>query len=327
MKHVFIVNPAAGKVRPVQEIRSALEALGDSCEYELYETKAPLDATAYVKNWIAEHPGEEVRFYACGGDGTLSEVANGAACVPHASVTCYPCGSGDDFVKYYGGREVFLDLEKLMNAKDESIDLIDIGGRYSINVVNFGFDTKVAKTMIKVKRRKILGGKRAYVTGVVNALLTAMKNTCLVKADGEVLNPKGKMLLCTLACGSYVGGSFYCAPNSDNHDGKIDVTLFTPLSRFTFVKLLPVYTKGEHLDTPKFAKYIHYRRAETIEVEAPEGFSISVDGEIVDGTSFTIRVAPGALRFAVPDGAKLIGARTGEIFGETPCAEEAPAEV
>ena len=315
MKHYFIVNPAAGKQNSVDQLTCEIEKYTDRYDIEIHETVAPHEATEFVRQKCTENPDTELRFYACGGDGTLSEVVNGVVGFENASVTCYPCGSGDDFVKYYGGRENFLNIEALMTAKDDLIDVLSINDRvYSINIINFGFDTKVCKTMIKVRRRKIIGGKRAYVTGVVTALLTAMKNKCEVKADGELLNPKGKILLCTLANGSYVGGSFYCAPRSLNNDGLIDVALFRPLSRFTFVKLLPVYTKGGHLDDPRFRKYFEYRRVKSVSIKAPEGFSLTVDGEILDGTEFTISVLPRALRFAVPSGCTLIGGRSGETI-------------
>ncbi len=317
MKHIFIVNPAAGKVNSADEIREKLAAIGDGYDTEIYETARPKDATEYVRRRWSEAEGEALRFYACGGDGTISEVVNGLVGAPETvSFSCYPCGSGDDFVKYYGGRENFLDLEALMNATEEAIDVLKINDDlYSVNIANFGFDTVVAKTMIKVKRRKIIGGKRAYTTGIVTALIKAMKNKCKVTADGELLNPTGKMLLCTLANASYVGGSFYCAPRAINNDGMMDITLVTPISRFTFIKLLPVYTKGTHLDDKRFEKIITYRRASSVTIEAPEGFSLTVDGEIVDGTRFTVSVLPGAVRIAVPKGAKLIGGRTGEVFG------------
>ena len=319
MKYYFIVNPAAGKQNSVDRLIEEISQYCDRYDIEIHVTTAPSEATEFVRKTCAENPDVNMRFCACGGDGTLSEVVNGAVGFPNASVTCYPCGSGDDFVKYYGGREHFLDIEALLQANDDLIDVLVINDRvYSINIVNFGFDTKVCKTMIKVRRKKIIGGKRAYVTGIVNALITAMKNKCAVTADGELLNPKGKILLCTLANGSYVGGSFYCAPRSVNNDGLIDVALFRPLSRFTFVKLLPVYTKGGHLDDPRFKKYFEYRRVKSVSISAPEGFSLTVDGEILDGTEFTVSVLPKALRFAAPASCTLIGGRSGE---KIPCEE------
>ena len=56
-----------------------------------------------------------MRIYACGGDGTLNEVVNGAAGFDNAAVTCVPKGTGNDFLKLFGPRfrELFYDLEAL----------------------------------------------------------------------------------------------------------------------------------------------------------------------------------------------------------------------
>ena len=303
MKHIFIINPAAGKENAFETIRARLLAGEFGAEYDLYRTQCPGDATSFIRAYCEAHPEEDVRFYACGGDGTLNEVVDGAAGFPNVSVGCYPCGSGNDFVKYYGGAEPFLDLAAQAAATERRIDLIRVGNRYAINAAHFGFDSCVAKTMENVRRKKIIGGKHAYTTGVLVGLLKGMKNDCKVTVDGELLNPSGKLLLCTVCNGQYVGGSYRCAPRSRNDDGLLEVCLVKPVSRVRFVSLVKYYTAGTHLDNPKFEKILTYRRGREIEVEAPEGFVYSFDGELITQNHFTIEVAPGALRFAVPKGA------------------------
>ena len=139
MKHIFIINPTAGSGLYIEELNKKLNALKD-IEWETYTTKGAKDATAFVKSYCSEHK-EPVRFYACGGDGTIKEVADGVVDCPNAEMSCYPCGSGNDFVKCCGGKEAFRDLESLVRIQAQPIDLIKVGDQYSINVVNFGFDT------------------------------------------------------------------------------------------------------------------------------------------------------------------------------------------
>ena len=109
MKHIFVVNPGAGKGMTAPELDTKLKEL--EIEYEIYETVAAKDATRYVRERCES--GEELRFYACGGDGTLKEVMEGTVGFSNASLSCYPVGSGNDFVKCFGGKERFLNLEKL----------------------------------------------------------------------------------------------------------------------------------------------------------------------------------------------------------------------
>ena len=216
MKYIFIINPHAGNGGAVQQIRGQMKVLSEAerSMCSLYETKGEGDATLYVRKYLAENPGEEVRFIACGGDGTLNEVVAGAACEENAGVTCYPCGSGNDFVKIFGGVSNFTDIRRLLSAKNRKIDLLYDGSRYADNVINFGFDTTVAMTVANARARKGRAGVRYYTMGVIRALIHSMRNRFTITADGEVLNPGGEMLLCTIANGQYVGGSFRCAPRA-----------------------------------------------------------------------------------------------------------------
>ena len=301
MKHIFIYNPVAGKNNraAVEQLKAKLAEYEGRLDYELYATKARGDAAAYVRARCEAEPEQPFRFYACGGDGTANEVLHGVVGHDNAAMTCYPCGSGNDFVKYYGGAQRFLDVDALLAGEETPIDIMRIDDRYSLNVTNFGFDAAVVRTMEKVRHKPLIGGKRAYTTGIVTALFSAMKNDCTVTVDGEPIN-NGKMLLCTVACGSYVGGSFCCAPRSKNDDGLLEVCLVKPVSHFKFLQLMPAYTDGKHLDDPRFEKYISYRRGKSVHVSAPEGFAFSLDGELVEKNDFTIEVCPGAVRFVVP---------------------------
>ena len=298
MKHIFIVNPAAGQSSAEDMVKEAIAPYSDY-DCHVYATHNAGDATAYIRTYC-ENSNEPVRFYACGGDGTINEVANGIHGFPHASMTCFPCGSGNDFVKYYGGKDNFANMKALLDAEEVPVDLISVNGKISINVTDFGFDAAAAKVMNRVRKWPVLGGKMAYFTGIVVALFTAMRTKCTISADGELLNPKGTILLSTIACGKYVGGAFCCAPRSDNHDGLLEVCVARPVTWFTFIRLARSYAKGKHLDDRRFAGIFTYRRAKHIKVESPKNIAVCLDGEIVEGNQFTIDVLPSAIRFAVP---------------------------
>lgn len=301
MRYVFVLNPKAGAGDATAKLQAAIDALPEKEQCTLYETKAIGDATNYVKQYLIDQPDEEVRFIACGGDGTINEVMNGAAGCERASVTCYPCGSGNDFVKAFGGADRFLDVPAILSAEAKPIDLLKVGDRYSNNIVNFGFDTTVAITVNESRDKKGTSSKSAYTKGIVKALLTSMKNTFTVTADGKVLNPEGKALLCTVANGQYVGGSFKCAPRARVDDGLIEVCLIKPISRIRFVKILDTYTNGKHLDDPGMKDIVCYTQAKKVEVSAGPGFAYSLDGEIIYEDHFTVEIAPNAVNFAWPE--------------------------
>ena len=103
MKHIFIINPAAGKADKTAEYTAKITAACEGLDYEILLTQAPGDATRMARE--AAETGREVRLYACGGDGTLNEVVAGAAGYDNAAVTCYVGGSGNDFVKIFDDRD------------------------------------------------------------------------------------------------------------------------------------------------------------------------------------------------------------------------------
>ena len=296
MKHVFIVNPAAGNGSVPAFVR---ERVGGRADCEVYETAGKRDATEYVRSRCAGSA-EELCFVACGGDGTVNEVASGIALQPNASMTVLPLGSGNDFVKAFGGKARFLDVEALLKAKPKPIDILKVGDRWALNAFHFGLDAAVAKTMIAVKPKPIIGGRNAYPTGVAKALIFDMRTWCRMEVDGEPFH-EGHMLLCTVANGQYVGGSYRCAPRSLSDDGLAEICLVKPVSRLRFLKLMDAYKEGSHLEDPRFDGVVCYRQGRVIEVSGKPGFTVSLDGEIVEGESFRVEVVRGGLLFAVPD--------------------------
>ena len=135
MKHIFIINPAAGKKDSRQRVYTMAEALKKkhNLDVECMLTKSRGHATALTRA-IAE-TGDYVRFYACGGDGTVNEIANGIAGFDNAAMTCIPIGTGNDFLKNFGADyEKFLDAENLWNGETQALDLIDCSGRYCLTI-------------------------------------------------------------------------------------------------------------------------------------------------------------------------------------------------
>ena len=147
MKHIFILNPAAGKSdqtpRFTQDIERICGARG--LDYEICVSKARGDCKAIARH--AAESGQEVRLYACGGDGTVNEIANGIAGFPNAAMTCIPIGTGNDFLKNFGkdAEPLFLDAENLWNGDVTPLDLIDCNGKYCLTIACTGIDARIAE--------------------------------------------------------------------------------------------------------------------------------------------------------------------------------------
>ena len=147
MKHIFIINPAAGKKDSRQRVYTMAEALkkNHNLDVECKLTKSRGHATALTRAFA--ETGDYVRFYACGGDGTVNEIANGIAGFPNAAMTCIPIGSGNDFLKNFGkdAEPLFLDAENLWNGDVTPLDLIDCNGKYCLTIACTGIDARIAE--------------------------------------------------------------------------------------------------------------------------------------------------------------------------------------
>lgn len=300
MKYFFIVNPHAGTHNIEADLRRALAAYDQRISYQLYVTHDYRDAQEYIRQTRKRESGL-LRFIACGGDGTLNKLVNAVYDMDDVEVGCYACGSGNDYVKYYGAVEHFLSLDKLLAARVERVDLMCVNDRVAINMVHFGFDTKVVTKMQHLRRVPLIGGKHAYYTGVFAALLSPIHTACELWVDGEPVG-KDKLLLCTLACGQYVGGGYRCAPRSSNSDGLMEICLALPLPRAKLLKLMELYKKGLHLEDPTIKPLIEYRRDSVAYIRMKKETDILLDGELMPFSEGEVSIMPQALPFLVPEG-------------------------
>ena len=171
MKHLFIINPAAGSCDRTESYTRQIEA---SCgkrglDYRIEVSAAPGECARLARE--AAQTGEEIRIYACGGDGTLNEVASGAAGCPNAAVTVLSGGSGNDFVRIFNEPEAFFDLERLLDAEEVEFDMIRCNDDLAINICSVGLDARIGTDVASYKRIPGFSGFKAYaVSTVVNVI-------------------------------------------------------------------------------------------------------------------------------------------------------------
>lgn len=300
MKHVFIINPAAGVKDISEPLIQKIKELLPETDVEIHTTTGKNDARDFTNDYLQEHLNEEVRLYSCGGDGTLNEVLNGMVGYKNASLACYPSGSGNDFVKNFEDPKRFLDLAKLIQGTTKEIDIIQFNGRYAINICNLGFDGEVGYNFQRFKKIPKIKGPTAYNLAVFWGLLSKMKHMVKIEVDGAIFY-EGYILLSAIANGLCYGGGYYCAPRANVDDGVLDVVVVKRVSRFTFVKLIKIYKRGDHLEHPKLQKYIRFTNAKEVKITSKKPISLSFDGEIVQTSEMNFRILPKNIRFVVPN--------------------------
>lgn len=304
MRHIFLINPAAGGGKSVntltERIRKAGEARGE--RYHIHITTHVGDATEQVRALCAEASAEDpIRFYACGGDGTLSEVANGMADCPHAELGLIPCGTGNDFVRNFTENDLFFDIEAQMDGTAAPIDMLSLGDRLCINMINVGFDCEVVCKKDEYNRKPHFPHKLAYIVGVASTFFRMPGLRGRVRVDGgeETEIP---MQLTTMANGCFCGGGFRSNPRATLQDGTIDVLQIDPVSRFTFLRLIGSYRAGTHLDGDKNANILRVYKAKRIDMYFDRDQHVCIDGEVATARELHLQIKPAALRFSLPRG-------------------------
>ena len=302
MKHYFIINPAAGKGSVTHDLMSSIISAGnaENVDFKIYETKFQGDATRYVISKCEKHPDKQLRFYACGGDGTLNEVINAAVAFPNAEVGVIPVGTGNDYVKNLSNTKHFMNMKRQICGKSVKLDLIKFNGRYCANVLNIGFDCSVVQKMAKFRRNPIVPNKLAYVGGIVSALSNEYGISLRLQIDDDEVMEK-EFLLAAFGKGSFYGGGFKALPLAVSNDGYIDACVANKISRLGFIKCVGKYKKGNHIDLD----FISYKKCRKIHLESDTPIGVCADGEVTTETTVDIEIAPLALSFSLPDGCEL----------------------
>ena len=171
MKHLFIINPAAGSTDRTEAYRKQITAACGSkgLDYRIEVSQAPGDCCRIARE--AAESAEEYRIYSCGGDGTLNEVVSGAAGHDNVAITMFAGGSGNDFIRIFSEIAPFKDLERLLDAEETEFDLMRCNGDVSLNICSVGFDARIGTDVAKYKRLPLIQGFRAYaLSTVVNTI-------------------------------------------------------------------------------------------------------------------------------------------------------------
>ena len=295
MKHLFIINPAAGSRDRSREYSDAIRMACNArrLRYEIRVSMGPGDCTKIAREAAAT--GEEVRIYACGGDGTLNEVAAGAAGFPNAAITMYAGGSGNDFVKIFDDPKAFFDLERLLDARETAFDLIRCNGDLALNICSVGLDARIGTDVASYKRIPLLSGFRAYAVSTLVNVIRGISEHYVIEVNGEVID--GEQTLICACNGRFYGGGFNPVPTADPTDGILDVLVVTKVSRLKVAQVVGKYKQGRYSE---LSDLIRHLRTDRLTIRCDKPSAINLDGELRTSDTVNIRVSDKKVRFFYP---------------------------
>ena len=297
MEHIFIINPAAGSRDRTAAYTEAIEAAcGErGLKFEIRVSRGPGDCAKIARE--AAQRGREVRIYACGGDGTLNEVASGAAGFDNAAVTVYSGGSGNDFVKIVSEPKAFFEIGRLLDAEVAVFDMIRCNGELSLNICSVGLDARIARDVAAYKRIPLLSGFRAYALSVLVNIFRGISEHYVVELAGETVDAE-QTFVC-MCNGRFYGGGFNPVPEADPADGMLEVLLVKKVHLWEVPALIGKYKSGRYKELPKFIRHF---RTNSVRVRADQEIPVNLDGEIRFAKEVEMGLAEEKVRFFYPKG-------------------------
>ena len=304
MRHIFVINPVAGKGNLLDKLEADIKntALMLGAEYEIYRSCAVGDAKRFVRERCLEAEENKIRFYACGGDCTVNEVFGGTVGFADVGLSIIPIGTGNDFVKNFGPNECFFDIAAQIEGSTVSIDGIKVGEKYAVNMVNFGFDCSVVETVQRIKKHPWISSKMAYIVGVAMEFvkMPGAKLKRLV-IDGKKYG-NGELLLCAFANGGFYGGGFHNAPLAKPDDGKMDVCLVKRVSRLQFASMIKSYQDGTYLENERVMRVAEYHKCTSADIDFTCETNVCMDGEITKMKGMSLELVRGLFKLVLPRG-------------------------
>lgn len=297
MKHLFIINPAAGSRDRTKWYRKQIKQVCDArgLDYEIVVSGGPGQCREAARQ--ACLTGEAYRLYACGGDGTLNEVISGAAGFNNAAVTMFAGGSGNDFIKLFNETEPFRDLERLLDCEQTSFDLIRCNDAYCANICSVGLDARIGTDVANYKRLPLLSGFRAYALSAIVNTIRGVHEHYVIEIDGKTIDAN-QTLIC--ACnGRYYGGGFNPVPEADPSDGMMDVLLVTKVSRLKVLNVIGKYKDGRYAEYPDLIRHF---RTDHLTIRCDHPSPVNLDGELMVSQTVDIRIAEEKVHFFYPKG-------------------------
>ena len=302
----MIVNPRSG--RGLDEARWARVrgALTDGLgELDSAFTGGPRDASA-----IARREAEAGRrlIVALGGDGTISEVANGileAGAGARTELGIIPRGTGGDFRRT-------LDLphdiaQAARRVREGEARPIDAGRahfrghagqtevRHFVNVASFGFSSAVATRANASSKR--FGGRLAFMAATLRTL-TSYDNTDVWLTIADRPRERRRVLMAAVGNGRFFGGGMKICPEARIDDGALDLVTVGDFSLGEVLANLGRLYEGTHVELDA-VENIRVTRVAVEAVEADARIPVELDGETPGHLPALFEVVPAALRVRI----------------------------
>ena len=276
MKHLFIINPAAGSRDRTLECSREIVQLCRDLDYRVEISKGPGDCRRLAN--AAARSGEEYRIYACGGDGTLNETITGLLSAGADTPIGYiPAGSTNDFASSLKlPTNILKAAQTIVEGEPVSYDVGRFGGRYFSYVASFGAFTRSSYATPQNVKNAL--GHTAYVLSGITELSQIRNEHVKMEIDGQVV--EGDFLFGAICNSTSVGGILTLDPKQvDMGDGLFEILLVRAPEN-----LGEIHECIQALQSQKYnCAMLTFRSAQKVRIFADPEMPWTLDGEKEDG--------------------------------------------
>lgn len=289
MKNIyFVINPQA-KNGYCQKVWRKLEKilLEKNITYMAFFTEYSGHAKEITQMIARRAEGTEVIVVAVGGDGTMNEVINGAACLQNVKVAFIPGGSGNDFSRGFGVRKNPVHaFYELIERLEQEATLVDTGkimkkdkeDIYFVNNMGVGLDALVSRDVNRSKMKRVLNrlslGKFVYVYFLMKNLFTYKCTTVEIKIDGKSYLFDSAWFV-TVSNQPFYGGGMKISPDASPFDGLLNITVVHNVSRLKLLFLFITVFWGGHTSIKEVEMFI----GRTVSIHSINPLYAHADGE------------------------------------------------
>lgn len=303
MIHIFIINPFAGHKNFADNLRAKLSTFED-LNYFVFNTRYAGYETELVRKILHIFEGEKLRFYCCGGSGTMRNMLNGFDDLSRVEIAFFPCGLTNDFLKNFGkAEERFHYIEELIEGDVIKVDYIKSNLGNSLNTFSTGLDSVTVRKMNDYRIFRFMNTNMPYFMAVVYAVFIAKNHEYYITVDDKEY--KGKITEVFFGNGCYFGGNMQFEPVTCVTDGAGNYTLTKNVKGFTS---LPTLMSLTGKDFEKQAKLTTKGDWKKISIRRTDGKPVVInqDGDLVGSREVCeAEIVHEGLNFVVPKGVKI----------------------
>ena len=232
---------------------------------------------------------------ACGGDGTVNEVATGIVKSSNKlPVAIIAGGTMNDFANYINMPTKMTDFFQMIKNKEViDIDLGQINEGYFVNVASGGLLTDVG-SQAPIEAKTMLGRVAYYLEGLRMLIQDGIEPVTLDFQSDEY-SQKVEVLLFFVSNSSSIGGFKKLSPDANIADGLLDVLIIKESTMVELANIFFAITTGDHINHPK----VDYFKTKEISVQANEKMMIDTDGEVGKKLPAHFKVIPKGMKIII----------------------------